>query len=236
MLLRCMRAAHPVSLSARTASTRVTALRRALPFETKAAQTEEKPAGPIWWLPAWAEEEKRPPLSLRLSGAALLLPLGLGAVAVHLLAEEEETRDPSDQGSGSSRLVLNWSLHYAGALLAFCGASHWGLQLAEFGVPRRSDYMGLYYLSRFSLPVVFVLFGWLGSVLSAAEPREASLWLLTGYGALTCCDLYARGIRVVPLWWFWWRGGFSLSAMFLVCVLLLSERNLYLGQKPMMRM
>merc|ERR1711974_272164 len=81
--------------------------------------------------------------------------------------------------------VLSWTLHYAGALLSFSGAMHWGMQCAELGVPRRSDYMSLYYLSRFSAPVIFVFFGWLASVLSTAEPREASLWLLAATSA--CC-------------------------------------------------
>ena len=31
----------------------------------------------------------------------------------------------------------------AGALLSCAGAMHWGMQLAELGVPKRSDYMGL---------------------------------------------------------------------------------------------
>ena len=30
----------------------------------------------------------------------------------------------------------------AGALLSCAGALHWGMQLAELGVPKRSDYMG----------------------------------------------------------------------------------------------
>merc|ERR1711972_1211115 len=104
-----------------------------------------------------------------------------GAVAVHALAGGTEAGQEERE---YSRTVLSWTLHYAGAILSFAGAAHWGMQLAEFGVPRKSDYMGLYYLSRFSAPVVFVLFGWLGSVLSVADSAEAIMWLLSGYAGL----------------------------------------------------
>merc|ERR1712226_44221 len=100
------------------------------------------------------------------------MPLGAGAVSVHLLAanEEDEAESEGTDQVEYSRVALNWTLHYAGAILCFAGATHWGMQLAEFGVPRRSDYMSLYYLSRFSAPAVFVLFGWLGSALCFWQP------------------------------------------------------------------
>mmetsp|Transcript_531 Transcript_531/g.1826 ORF Transcript_531/g.1826 Transcript_531/m.1826 type:complete len:244 (-) Transcript_531:141-872(-) len=192
-----------------------------------------KVSGPITHLPLWAQREERPPLLLRSLGVALLLPLGAGALAVHLLAGNPLE---GDDESEYSRTVLSWSIHYASALLAFAGAAHWGMQLAELGVPRKSDYMALYYLSRFSAPVVFVMFGWLGSVLSTAEPREASLWLMSGWVGLGSCDFLASAFRITPHWWFRWRAGFSFAAFFAVLVLMLSERNLYLGQKPMIRM
>jgi len=135
-----------------------------------------------------------------------------------------------------SRTALSWTLHYAGAVLSCAGAVHWGMQLAEFGVPRKSDYMALYYLSRFSGPVVFVLFGWLGSVLSTASPQEGSMWLLCGYVGLLSSDFLVWKYEMAPPWWLRWRAGFSAAAILSILLLLLSERNLYLGQKPKIRM
>lgn len=96
--------------------------------------------------------------------------------------------------------------------------------------------MALYYLSRFSAPVIFVFFGWLGSVLSTAEPREASLWLLCGYVGLLSFDFLTRVFYLTPPWWFRWRATFSVVAIGSILLLLLSERNVYIGQKPMIRM
>jgi hypothetical protein len=45
-----------------------------------------------------------------------------------------------------------------------------------------------------------------------------------------------RWTQVVPAYWFRWRAAFNVSAMSCILVLLLSERNLYLGQKPKIRM
>ena len=185
----------------------------------------------VWHLPEWAKQEPRPPMQLRLLGFGMLVPLAAGSLAVHLLVD-----DDSEAEDDLSRVALNWSLHYAGALLSCAGALHWGMQVAELGVPKRSDYMGLYYLMRFSGPVVFVFFGWLGSVLTTALPVEASLWLLTGFTGLLSADWLAKAFRVAPAWWFRWRAGFNLSAMGCILILLLSERNLYLGQKPKIRM
>eukprot|EP00434_Breviolum_minutum_P005560 symbB.v1.2.004904.t1/scaffold263.1/size248082/5 len=193
---------------------------------------EAKPTERVWHLPEWAKQETRPPLQLRLLGFTLLVPLGSGSLAVHLLADEDQESEREDY----SRLALNWSLHYAGALLSCAGALHWGMQLAELGVPKRSDFMGLYYLCRFSGPAVFVFFGWLGSVLTTALPVEASLWLLTGFTGLLSTDFLAGAFRVAPAYWFRWRAAFNLSAIGCILVLLLSERNLYLGQKPKIRM
>jgi len=193
------------------------------------------PEGPrVSHLPEWAKQEQRPPASLRFLGMALLTPLGIGAAGVHLFAGEAADEE-SDQAE-YSRTILSWSLHYAGVLLSSAGAMHWGMQLAEFGVPRKSEYMGIYYLSRYTAPITFVLFGWLGSVLSASLPREASLWLLCGYAGLFTCDFFARAFEVAPPWWFRWRAGFSLTAVAFLLLLLLSERNVYLGDKPRMRM
>ena len=44
------------------------------------------------------------------------------------------------------------------------------------------------------------------------------------------------GAQVVPAYWFRWRAAFNVSAMSCILLLLLSERNLYLGQKPKIRM
>ncbi|CAJ1459650.1 unnamed protein product [Effrenium voratum] len=211
---------------------------------------------PKWYLPEWAMQEPAP-LHLKVLGASLLLPLGAGSLAVHLLAEAEtetpgegtemegtagsegrdvaelvEVREMSDQ----SRVALNWSLHYAGALLSCAGALHWGMQAAELGVPLRSDYMGLYYLSRFSGPAVFVFFGWVGSVLSTALPVEAALWLLTGFVGLFSFDFLSWAYHLTPRWWIRYRAAFSGLSVAGLFVLLLSERNLYLGQKPKIRM
>eukprot|EP00434_Breviolum_minutum_P005561 symbB.v1.2.004904.t2/scaffold263.1/size248082/5 len=169
---------------------------------------EAKPTERVWHLPEWAKQETRPPLQLRLLGFTLLVPLGSGSLAVHLLADEDQESEREDY----SRLALNWSLHYAGALLSCAGALHWGMQLAELGVPKRSDFMGLYYLCRFSGPAVFVFFGWLGSVLTTALPVEASLWLLTGFTGLLSTDFLAGAFRVAPAYWFRWRAAFNLSA------------------------
>ncbi|CAL1170863.1 unnamed protein product [Cladocopium goreaui] len=203
-----------------------------------------EPKERVWHLPDWAKQETKPPLQLRLLGFTMLLPLGAGSLAVHLLAEEDQETENEDY----SRMALNWSLHYAGALLSCAGALHWGMQLAELGVPKRSDYMGR----------VFVFFGWLGSVLTTALPVEASMWLFTGFFGLLShelrhrfndittavavtmgaqgTDFLAGAFRVVPAYWFRWRAAFNVSAMSCILVLLLSERNLYLGQKPKIRM
>mmetsp|Transcript_96007 Transcript_96007/g.275636 ORF Transcript_96007/g.275636 Transcript_96007/m.275636 type:complete len:311 (+) Transcript_96007:40-972(+) len=216
-----------------------------VPPELEVRFAEHDAATRISHLPQWSQDEKTPPLSIRVVGTALLLPLVVGAAAVHLIAEGGSGEADADavastvaqvQAVEYSRTALSWTLHYAGALLSFAGAAHWGMQLAEFGVPRRSDYMALYYLSRFSAPVVFVFFGWLGSVLSTAEPREACLWLLCGYVGLLSFDFLACAFHIAPPWWFRWRAGFALSAIGCVLVLCLSERMLYLGQKPMIRM
>lgn len=232
----CMPALAPSATVARSWASRV-------PPELEVRFPEHDAAGRTSHLPQWAKEELRPPWSLRILGASLLVPLGVGAAAVHLLASSLPAAEAQPVGTEEeevaieySRTVLSWTLHYAGALLSCAGAAHWGMQLAEFGVPRRSDYMALYYLSRFSAPVVFVFFGWLGSVLSTAEPREASLWLLSGFVGLLSFDFLAGAFHIAPPWWFRWRAGFSLSAIGSVLILLLSERNLYLGQKPMIRM
>lgn len=189
-------------------------------------------------LPQWATDETRPPLSFRLLGLGLLVPFGVGATAVHLLAGagEEGGSAENEDAIEYSRTVLSWTLHYAGGLLSFAGAMHWGMQLAELGVPRKSDYMALYYLCRYSAPVIFVFFGWLGTVLSTAEPQEASRWLLVGYSGLLAFDFLAGSFHIAPTWWFRWRAGFCLSAIGAIVVLMLSERNLYIGQKPMIRM
>eukprot|EP00930_Biecheleria_cincta_P080499 TRINITY_DN6879_c0_g1_i3.p1 TRINITY_DN6879_c0_g1~~TRINITY_DN6879_c0_g1_i3.p1 ORF type:complete len:300 (-),score=52.73 TRINITY_DN6879_c0_g1_i3:105-1004(-) len=192
-------------------------------------------------IPDWAQKEPRPPFHLRVLGASLLVPLGAGALAVHLLAtsdeaEGQEAASEEVYTADYSRLALNWTLHYAGALLSCAGATHWGLQLAEFGVPRRSEFMGLYYLCRFSAPAVFVFFGWVGSVLSTALPMEAAMWLLSGFICLLSCDFLAGFYKVTPAWWFRWRAAFGLSAICSILVLLFSERNLYIGQKPKIRM
>eukprot|EP00928_Gymnodinium_smaydae_P021070 TRINITY_DN18185_c0_g1_i1.p1 TRINITY_DN18185_c0_g1~~TRINITY_DN18185_c0_g1_i1.p1 ORF type:complete len:308 (+),score=47.32 TRINITY_DN18185_c0_g1_i1:24-947(+) len=193
------------------------------------------------YMPEWAKQESQPPLRLRLLGAAMLAPLGLGAVAVHALARGDgdavsDARSSGDESAEYSRVLLSWNLHYAGVLLAFAGAAHWGMQLAEFGVPLRSDNMGLYYLCRFSAPIVFVLFGWLGSVLSVADSWEAVMWLLTGYIGLLSCDFVAKAFYVAPPWWFRWRAGFTLGAVVSLLLILLSERNVYLGPKPKIQM
>jgi len=200
---------------------------------------EHDAAGRKSHLPKWAQEEQSPPLSFRVLTACMLVPLGVGAAAVHALAGSAVTATEIEEAENAteySRTALSWTLHYSGALLSFAGAAHWGMQMAELGVPRRSDYMALYYLSRFSAPVVFVFFGWLGSVLSTAEPREAALWLLCGYVGLLSYDFLAKTFHIAPPWWFRWRAGFSLSAIATVLLLLLSERNAYVGQKPMIRM
>eukprot|EP00931_Biecheleriopsis_adriatica_P004729 TRINITY_DN106359_c0_g1_i1.p1 TRINITY_DN106359_c0_g1~~TRINITY_DN106359_c0_g1_i1.p1 ORF type:complete len:290 (-),score=47.83 TRINITY_DN106359_c0_g1_i1:4-852(-) len=215
--------------------------------QKKGNNDSEEKETPVWHdLPAWAQQEGTPPLHLRVLGLSLLVPLGAGALTVHLLATgEQEATAMEEQEKASaeaytaedySRLVLNWTLHYAGALLSCAGASHWGMQLAELGVPKRSDYMGLYYLCRFSAPAVFVFFGWVGSVLSTALPVEAAMWLLSGFLGLLSCDFLAGHYKVVPAWWFRWRAGFCVFAMVSIMILLLSERNLYLGQKPKIRM
>ncbi|CAK0901764.1 unnamed protein product, partial [Prorocentrum cordatum] len=147
-------------------------------------------------VPAGVGARRRsPPASLRALAAVLLAPLAGGAVAVHALAGDDEAE------AEYSRVALSWTLHYAGAVLSFAGAAHWGLQLAEFGVPRKSDYMALYYLSRFSGPVVFVLFGWLGSVLSTASPQEGSMWLLCGWVGLLSSDFLVWKYEMAPPWW-----------------------------------
>eukprot|EP00927_Polykrikos_kofoidii_P061904 TRINITY_DN56729_c0_g1_i1.p1 TRINITY_DN56729_c0_g1~~TRINITY_DN56729_c0_g1_i1.p1 ORF type:complete len:348 (+),score=57.03 TRINITY_DN56729_c0_g1_i1:107-1150(+) len=200
------------------------------------------------YLPASVQKEERPPAHLRWLTAALLAPLVLGALAVHLLAlgggvDEAEAQAAMQRGDVQlanraeySRLALSWSLHYAGVLLSFAGASHWGMQLAEFGVPVVSENMGLYYLCRFSAPIVFVLFGWLGSVLSFSDSWEAVMWLLCGFTGLLSCDFLACTFFLAPPWWFRWRAGFSVVSALSLLVLLLSERNLYIGPKPKIRM
>jgi len=196
------------------------------------------------YLPEWARAERRPPLFARVLGVALLAPLLAGAAAVHLLAgriamrgeEDEHPEEGVVQQTEYSRQLLSWSLHYGGALLSFAGAMHWGMQLAEFGVPLRSDYMAIYYLGRYTAPLMFVLFGWLASVLSATLPREGCLWLLCGYSLLFSFDLLTWSFNIAPPWWFRWRACFSGLAALATFVLLLSERNLYLGQKPTIQM
>lgn len=208
-----------------------------------AAPAEDAEEIRVLHIPDWAQKEPRPPFHLRVLGASLLVPLGAGALAVHLLATgDDEVAEGEDAASleassaDYSRLALNWTLHYAGALLSCAGATHWGLQLAEFGVPRRSEFMGLFYLCRFSAPAVFVFFGWVGSVLSTALPMEAAMWLLSGFICLLSCDFLAGFYKVTPAWWFRWRAAFGLSAICSILVLLFSERNLYIGQKPKIRM
>eukprot|EP00933_Yihiella_yeosuensis_P061924 TRINITY_DN64798_c0_g1_i1.p1 TRINITY_DN64798_c0_g1~~TRINITY_DN64798_c0_g1_i1.p1 ORF type:complete len:316 (+),score=53.94 TRINITY_DN64798_c0_g1_i1:53-1000(+) len=246
-LARCQTAWH--SRSAATAT-----FTQAQKTDKKDKVEEDKDEdGRVWHLPPWAREEQRPPLHLQVLGVAMLIPLAIGAIGVHVLAlnggsgeellngeaSEELSADvllPVKDAADYSRTVLNWSIHYAGALLSVAGASHWGMQLAELGVPRRSDYMGLYYLCRFSAPAVFVFFGWVASVLSTALPTEATMWLLVGFVGLFSCDFLACAYRVTPAWWFRWRAGFGVSAMLCILLLMFSERNLYLGQKPKLRM
>jgi len=184
---------------------------------------------------------------MKLLGIGLLTPLILGSFAVHILASDPEEAAKLQRAVGQgeaddpeaieySRTALSWTLHYAGALLSVSAAVHWGMQLAEFGVPRRSEHMALYYLSRFSAPVVFVFFGWLGSVLSTAEPGEASMWLLMGYAGMISYDFMITMFYMAPPWWFRWRAGLSIAAILCLVLTQFSERNLYLGQKPMIRM
>lgn len=228
---------HPTSTCSRLQHSAFFSVRKA---STSTEQSkEQKETTHVSYLPQWAKEETQPPLHLRLLGAVLLVPLGVGSLAVHLLAssdEEVSETQESNETEDYSRVVLNWTLHYAGAVLSFAGATHWGMQLAEFGVPRRSDYMALYYLCRFSAPAVFVFIGWVASVLSSALPSEAAMWLIIGFIGMLSCDFLAQGYRVAPPWWFRWRAAFCLSSTFSVILLLLSERNLYLGQKPKIRM
>eukprot|EP00929_Paragymnodinium_shiwhaense_P058429 TRINITY_DN29257_c0_g1_i1.p1 TRINITY_DN29257_c0_g1~~TRINITY_DN29257_c0_g1_i1.p1 ORF type:complete len:298 (-),score=52.52 TRINITY_DN29257_c0_g1_i1:20-913(-) len=195
------------------------------------------------YLPMWQQEETTPPWHLKIGGAVLLAPLCFGAVAVHLAAKDDDgagqSEDvlPHEVTTGDyTRVILSWSLHYAGALLCFVGAMHWGMQLANFGVPRKSDYMSLYYLTRFSVPPIMVLFGWLGSVLSVADSAEAIMWLVGGYVGLISCDFLAQAFYVAPPWWFLWRLAFSGTALACLGLLALSERNVYIGSKPMMRL
>lgn len=205
-----------------------------VPPELEARYPEHDAATRKSHLPQWAKDELSPPESVKLLGMAMLFPLGFGAIAVHWLATR--SNDNEEEAIEYSRTALSWTIHYAGTLLSFAGAAHWGMQIAELGVPKRSEYMAIYYVSRFSAPVVFILFGWVGSVLSASDPREASLWLLTGYTGLLSFDFLACGFDITPPWWFRWRAGFTLAAILSICVLLLSERNVFIGQKPMIRM
>ena len=46
----------------------------------------------VWHLPEWAEKEARPPRQMSILGAAVLLPLGVGSLAVHLFAEGEDSK------------------------------------------------------------------------------------------------------------------------------------------------
>uniref|UniRef100_A0A7S1F5T2 Uncharacterized protein n=1 Tax=Noctiluca scintillans TaxID=2966 RepID=A0A7S1F5T2_NOCSC len=184
-------------------------------------------------LPQWAKDEERPSTVLKVAGGALLLPLIYGSFAVHALAGDGQ------EGEGQaeySRDVLSYTIHYAGGLLSFNAALHWGMQLAEFGVPRQSEYMALYYLSRYSAPVVFVFFGWLGSVMSSSVPEDACMFLITGYVGMMSCDFVATIVSVAPVWWFKWKAGFCACAIASLLLLMFSERNVYLGQTPMLRM
>lgn len=123
-----------------------------------------EPKERVWHLPDWAKQETKPPLQLRLLGFTMLLPLGAGSLAVHLLAEEDQETENEDY----SRMALNWSLHYAGALLSCAGALHCGMQLANLGVPKRSDYMGLYYLCAFMVDCTdkYTRCGWQSTLMS----------------------------------------------------------------------
>lgn len=161
-----------------------------------------------------------------------MVPLVAGSLAVHLCA----TDDDEDGQISFSRIMLNACLHYASVLLAFAGACHWGMQLAEFGIPAFSHYMAIYYLGRYTVPIVFILFGWLGTVMCTFNSHEATIWLLTGYLGLLSSDVIASRLQVTPPWWLRWRGGFTAITVACLFILLLSEQNLYLGVQPQIRM
>mmetsp|Transcript_36465 Transcript_36465/g.79807 ORF Transcript_36465/g.79807 Transcript_36465/m.79807 type:complete len:271 (-) Transcript_36465:101-913(-) len=207
---------------------------------TAAERGQEWVSAPrINYLPEWAKAEVRPPAYLRFLGAAILVPLGIGAVSVHVLAGNAANLEDSDaerEGQAEyARTALSWSLHYAGVLAAFAGAMHWGMGLAELGTPPKSEAMRLYYMGRFSVPPMYVLFGWLASMLSVANSYEACGWILVGFTFLMTNDAFMKAFTLTPPWWMRWRSGFIGCAALCVLLLMLSERNDYLGQKPKMR-
>mmetsp|Transcript_69988 Transcript_69988/g.130854 ORF Transcript_69988/g.130854 Transcript_69988/m.130854 type:complete len:258 (+) Transcript_69988:51-824(+) len=204
------------------------------------ARANERAMNILKWanhMPKWAQDEKQPPPHIRALSVAVLAPLVSGAVAVHALASDvpDDVDDQTEQAE-YSRTALSWTLHYAAALLAFAGATHWGMALAEFGVPRKSEFMALYYVSRYSWPVLFVIFGWVGTVLSFNLPSEGATWLMVGYVTLMLTDHVSCVFYVAPPWWKRWRAGFGAMCLLSLGILLMSERNMYIGETPALRM
>ena len=99
--------------------------------------------------PEWAKSREIP-TSAKLWGTALVFPLIAGAVLVHLLPLLPEgwgggntkllleTGEQTGEQTDCARTLLSGCVKYAAMLVAWQSAIHWGMQLAQYGLPKTS--------------------------------------------------------------------------------------------------
>lgn len=97
-------------------------------------------------LPEWGKDRRVPRIA-RILTVLTAAPIVLGGLLLHLLPLLDENA-PITVKESRGRDVLSFTFYYASMVLAFQGAVHWGMQLAEFGLPRYAETQSMYYFSR----------------------------------------------------------------------------------------
>lgn len=121
----------------------------------------------------------RPALILGFAG---LTPFVLGAIGAWVLEAER------------AGLAIPLQFFYASAILAFLGAVHWGLAMADYGAAATASW------SRFGWGVVPALAGWLLTALEF-EPIQMGMALTLAFPITLAADVLAARRGLAPAWY-----------------------------------
>ncbi|OYT96501.1 MAG: DUF3429 domain-containing protein [Pseudomonas sp. PGPPP3] len=123
----------------------------------------------------------QPPRLAILLGYAGLIPFISGAIGIWITPPAWRTD------------VLTALLHYAAVILAFMGATHWGLAMAR---ERQDDAAH----RQLGLSVLPALLGWL-AISSGLSALLALALLISGFIGLYLADVHAVKLELAPRWY-----------------------------------
>eukprot|EP00386_Alphamonas_edax_P003956 GDKI01012159.1.p1 GENE.GDKI01012159.1~~GDKI01012159.1.p1 ORF type:complete len:313 (+),score=47.65 GDKI01012159.1:106-1044(+) len=182
-----------------------------------------KSHSPKWFdnLPMWART-KRAPVAFKVVMYGAAVPLYGAAIGVHVLPYTIHTE--------LAREMLNWAVHYSAAVLTFNGAIHYGMQLADFGVSKKTQVKGFYNFLRYGFSLVPISLAVMASMQCESFPRDAVYLLMTAFACIGGTDFLFHTFCLTPPWFFRHRLAMVLLLQGAYVLFLLSERMLLRGR------